>query len=186
MMKEVNSNIVYSKEVIEFTTVAVEYCIFMEKFDTSISLKEFSQKLLKLLPMIYLKTQSLSNLQSEDNIDDDGLEVSVTQADYDYIQDRCKIVLAASDDYLEVFHSDMQYSDTPIIAFVSENLADIYQDLRNYAAIFERGNEKLMQNSLYACLENFKIFWGQTLVNVLRAIHSIEYKEYSTNMFDDL
>ena len=39
--------------------------------------------------------------------------------------------MAEEDIYLEVFLEDMKYSDTPISASVSENLADLYQEFFN-------------------------------------------------------
>lgn len=172
-MQKERTNIVYSKEVIEFTTVAVEYCIFLEKFENDIKLGDFADRLSKILPLLYLKAQYLPHL--EDNDDYGFLEMPVSEEDYNFILHRCSSVLGVKNDYLEVFDVNMDYSDTPVIAHVSENLSDIYQDLRNFAAVFERGVEQHMEEALFTCIENFKEYWGQTLTNVLRAIHSIKY-----------
>ena len=40
--------------------------------------------------------------------------------------------MGEKDDYLEVFNDDIEYSDQPITEFVSENLADKYQDIKNF------------------------------------------------------
>lgn len=84
-------------------------------------------------------------------------------------------------DYLEVFVEEMAFSETPIIAHISENLSDIYQDLRNFAAIFERGIEEHMEEALFNCVEDFRDRWGQSLVNVLRAIHFAKYSAIENN-----
>lgn len=180
MQKEQTSSIIYSKEVIEFTTVAVEYCIFLEKFENTISQEEFIDRLSKMLPLLYLKVQFLPQLEDDD--DYGFLESPVSQSDYDFIEQRCAKVLGAKDDYLEVFDGNIDFSETPVIAHMSENLADIYQCLRNFAAIFERGVEEHMEEALYECVENFKEYWGQTLTNVLRAIHSVKYNMVTDEM----
>ena len=33
-----------------------------------------------------------------------------------------------------------------------------------------------MNEALYVCRENFQQFWGQSLVNVLRALHQCRYR----------
>lgn len=177
-----NQQIIYTREVIDFTTVAVEYCIFLEKFNEEIHIKEFTSKLIKILPLLYFKIQSIPLLQQIESDDNDNdyeedadIGMAVTESDYNYILNRCTSVLGASNDYLEVFHDEMQFSDTPIVSFIAENIADIYQDIRNFAAAFERGTEELMQKALNDCLTNFIEVWGQILTNVLRALHQVHY-----------
>ena len=84
-------------------------------------------------------------------------------------------LLKESDTYLEVFLEDMKYSETPISAFISEDLADIYQDVKDFACVYETGMTENMNDALYTCYEHFKGYWGQKLVNVLRALHSLHY-----------
>lgn len=80
----------------------------------------------------------------------------------------------------------MKYSDTPITASISEDLSDIYQDLKNFITVFERGVTDNMNDALYFCIENFKSYWGQKLVNVLRALHSLKYTIVNDNLDEDL
>ena len=84
-------------------------------------------------------------------------------------------LLGEDDNYLEVFQTDMKYSETPLAASISEGLADIYQDLKDFISIYRLGNEPQMLEALYICYENFVSYWGQQLVNVLRALHNIKY-----------
>ena len=84
-------------------------------------------------------------------------------------------VLGAKDDYLEVFLPDMVYSDTPIKKCISEDLADIYQDLKDFISVFQLGLNETMNDSLVVCKEHFREFWGQRLVNTMRALHDVKY-----------
>jgi len=171
MENNFDNNIVFSKNVIEFVTVGVQYCSFLESFETQ-SQSEFTDKLTKLLPLLYLKSSLLPELDIEYEI---YPEVAVTEDDYNYIVSRLYNIYKGNDTYLEVFLEDMKYSDTPISASISEDLADIYQDLKNFAFVYEQGVEENMSEALYVCNENFKLYWGQKLVNVLRALHSLKY-----------
>ncbi len=164
---------VYSKNTIEFATVMAETCLFLERAAEN-SKSDFISKATKLLPLLYLKTSMLDDL-SEDS--DGFLERFVTEADYMYVKDQVASILGADDSFLEVFHPDMPYSDTPIAVFISENLADIYQELKDFAANFQIGEEEIMKSALFLCVETFAEHWGQKLVNTLRALHSLRYND---------
>lgn len=84
-----------------------------------------------------------------------------------------KNLLGTDDAYLEVFLNDIQYSDEPITAYISENLADIYQELKDMAAAFQTGQEEVMNDAVLACLVAFREHWGQKLLNAMRALHAL-------------
>jgi hypothetical protein len=163
--------IVYSRDTIEFVTVAVQYCGYFESFESE-GETELTDKLTKLLPLLYLKA---SLVPKTDTINEEEPEITVTEEHYNYIASGLYNVFLDKDTYLEVFMQDMKYSETPIAASISEDLTDIYQDLKNFITVFERGVTDHMNDALYVCMENFRTYWGQKLVNVLRALHSLKY-----------
>ena len=85
--------------------------------------------------------------------------------------------MGEKDDYLDVFVEDMVYSDQPIKKCISEDLADIYQDIRDFIFVFQLGLNETMNDSLALCQENFGLLWGQKLVNTLRALHDVKYHQ---------
>lgn len=169
------NKLIYSKKSIEFATVVAETCLFLERV-TEFTKSDFISKATKLLPLLYLKTSVLDNLDEESN---GFLERFVTEADYNYVKNQVADILGPNDSFLEVFHPDMPYSDTPIAALVSENLADIYQELKDFAANFQIGEEEIMTSALILCVETFAEHWGQKLLNALRALHSLHYNDKS-------
>lgn len=173
--------IVYSRDSIEFVTVAVQYCAYLEGFEEATE-SDLADKLTKILPLLYLKA---SLVPETDTVNDEDPEISVTEDDYNYITSKIYNIFLNNDTYLEVFLQDMKYSETPIAASISEDLADIYQDLKNFVTIFERGITENMNDALYVCIENFKTYWGQKLVNVLRALHSLKYSIESDTIEDN-
>ena len=74
-----------------------------------------------------------------------------------------------------MFLPDMVYSDTPIKKCISEDLADIYQDLKDFISVFQLGLNETMNDSLVVCKEHFREFWGQRLVNTMRALHDVKH-----------
>lgn len=170
---EKEKNPIYAHNTIEFVTVALEYCTMVENTN-NINQFDFINKAVKILPLLYLKATLLPILESNDDIEP---EQAVTEVMYESIREKMANLLGEKDSFLETFHTDMQYSDTPIISFISENLADVYQDMGNFITLFRQGDEDLMRESIVICQQNFKNFWGQRLLNALKALHFIRYND---------
>lgn len=171
--EELPDHVVYSQPVIDFVTVVAETCIFLENASEA-GRDEFIDKSVKILPLLYLKTALLSKPEP---VFEDGAERFVTEEDYLFVKEQIEQLLGADDSYLEVFHPDMALSDTPIAAFVSENIADIYQELKDFAANYQTADHDVMNDALVVCLEAFTEHWGQKLLNALRALHALRYSD---------
>lgn len=164
-------HIIYSPPVIEFVTVAAETCLFLEHASEH-STEDFVSKAVKIMPLLYLKA---SLLEIPERVYEGLTERFVTEDDYLDVKSQVELLLGEKDSYLETFHPDMALSDTPIAAFVSENLADVYQELKDFAANFQLADQDIMNDALVACLEAFGEHWGQKALNALKALHSIRY-----------
>jgi len=169
--------IVYSKNVVEFVTVANEYCTLIELVSKS-SAYESLQKLQKFLPLLYLKATLLPKTEQ---VLEDELEKYISELDYNVIHQKWMLLLGENDSFYEVFDPGIQFGDEKMTASVSENLMDIYQDLKNFLISYSIGNEEVMNDALYECVLHFEDFWGQQLVNVLRAIHMLVYSGIDFN-----
>ncbi|KAA6303694.1 MAG: hypothetical protein EZS26_000245 [Candidatus Ordinivivax streblomastigis] len=164
--------IVFSKYTIDFARTALEYCVFVEKVKES-DKKTFVDNMTKILPLLYLKVSIIPDM--EENYESD-LEVKVDENFYSQVETNISELLGDDNLYLETFHPDIKLSDSPVAVKVSEDLADIYQDLGNFIAVFKNGRKETMNDSLLLCIENFRNYWGQRLVNAVRALHFIKYK----------
>lgn len=169
MMKE--STTIFDKNAIEFVTVAAEYCAFIERAGET-DREEFVDKTLKILPLLYLKASLLPRFEQ---IGFDALETYVTEESYEERRRTIQDIMGERDTYLEVFLPDMAFSDQPIQKNISEDLADIYQDLRDFIFVFQLGLNETMNDALQRCQETFETIWGQTLVNTMRALHDVKY-----------
>ncbi|MDR0428064.1 MAG: DUF5063 domain-containing protein [Dysgonamonadaceae bacterium] len=164
--------IVFSKYTIDFTRAALEFCVFVEKVKES-DKKTFVDNMTKVLPLLYLKVSIIPDIpQYYESI----LESKVSESFYTQVENNLSELMGNDNLFLETFHPDIKLSEFPVAAKISENLADIYQDLGNYIAIFKNGQKETMNDALTVCIENFKKYWGQRLVNTLRALHDIKYK----------
>lgn len=167
------NSLIYSRNVIEFVTVAGEYCNFLEKSGKT-GTRDFLEKIQKLLPLLYLKVSLLPETEPEF---DEEPEKFVSELDYNMIQQKIAGLLGEHDDYQEVFDTGMQFSESALTASISENLADIYQDLKDFISLYRIGNEAAMESGLWECQKNFREFWGQKLVNCMRAVHQLVFSD---------
>ena len=164
------SSAAFDKNTVEFVTVAAEYCAYLEQLYDK-EPERVLDVLCKLLPLVYLKATMLPYAEPEGLY----LEESVTEAEYEEIRVQLAQKLGENDDYLEVFVEDMKYSDTPVRKCISEDLADIYQALRNFVQSYRSGLDEVMSEAVAVCADGFRTYWGQTLANTLRAVHNVRY-----------
>lgn len=171
----------YSPAIIDFLTVAAQYCALVESLK-GVSRKDLLDKLCKMLPLIYVKATLLPDFESEEDL---ALPDAVGEEDYDFVRNGIWNILREQDDYLDVFTPDMQFSEAPITCSISEDLADIYQDLRNFAVVYAERNELLMGDAVAKVKENFRSYWGQKLVNAMRPLHEITFSNVEENIDND-
>lgn len=155
-------------------TVAAETCLFLEH-TLEYEPKDFVAKGLKLFSLLYLKTSVLEI--PERVYEDDAVERFVAEEDYNEIKSAVEQVLGVKDSYLETFHPDMSLSDSPVAAFVSENLADVYQELKDFVSGYQLADTDIMNDALAVCLDAFAGHWGQKLLNAMRALHAARYSD---------
>lgn len=162
-----------SKSIVEFTTVAMEYCATVEQANKH-DKEHFVNKMQKLLPLLYLKGALLPKVYSEIT---EIVQSYVSEDDWNVIFFSLKEKLGKDNEYLEVFDNRIEDSDNHVVASLAENFADIYQDLKNFLTNYALGTQELMQEALWELNDNFNNFWGQYTVNALRAIHNISITE---------
>jgi hypothetical protein len=167
-----DNKVLYDRNTLEFVTVVLEFCALMETVSRH-SLYTFTDRAVKLSALLYLKTVVLPDVEA----DAGDTAHFITEETYEAVRCRIAARLGEQDAFLDTFHPDMNYSDTPVASTISENLADVYQDLGDFAALFRQENEEVMKQALYVCKENFRIYWGQKLLNALKALHAVRFGE---------
>lgn len=161
-----DDNVLYSKEVIEFTAVANEYCKFLEEASANDG-KTLLTILQKLLPLLYLKALNLPDI--ENRLEED-VEKYVREEDWQAINDLLKHKLGSANDFIDINH-DENSTEELVYGDLAENLADIYQDLKDFLMVYRIGTNELMNDALWECKESFRLYWGQTLADTIRAVH---------------
>lgn len=165
------SDPVYSRNVIDFVAAANEFCKYAEHA-SQIKGDEMLKILQRILPFLYLKASLLPSLEP---YFEDGNEKFVTEDDWNRIHDKLREKFGTADDYQEIFDGKTSEPEGPEVASISENMADIYQDLKDFLLLYQTGTKEVMNDAVWECRMNFENFWGQKLLNAMRAIHRFIY-----------
>lgn len=161
---------IYKDTTIAFVTAAAQTCLLIEK-SNEYACDDWREQLLRLLPVLYLRTRLLDK---EETLSDEEPQRFVTEEDYNYVLAGMRNLLDQDDAYLDVFVDQGIYTDEVQTAYISEGLADLYQELKDMAAAFQTGEEEIMHDAVVLCREAFDNHWGQKVLAVLRALHAIE------------
>ena len=170
---------VYSKKVLELLTVANEFCLFLEKADAynTVELMGFLQK---VLPLIYLKTALLPDIQAED---EDAAEHYVTEEEWEQMFNTLRNKFGEDDIYQYIDHHEKSHSD-PVRASISENIADIYQYLKDFILLYQKPLKTFKENAVRDCKHLFETRFGYRIVNCHAALHYLLFKENENPILD--
>lgn len=163
---------IFAKDTIEWITVCVECCAFLEQND-NLNEREFLDRALLLFPLLYLKTRMIPAIDEEQIDDNAYLTPHVTETEYEQLKATLSEKMGEQDEYLETFHPDMPLSDAPIIASISEDLADIYQSIKDLVANYAIDNDQVRLLAIKEGRDAFYDYWGQKALNALRAMHDV-------------
>ncbi len=164
-------SLVYSRPVVEFATVAKEFCAYIESTNR-LTRQQFVQAASKLLGLLYYKASLLPRVEP---IYGEGIQRHVAEEDYQRVHSSLRSLMGPHDDFAEVFDPRVSEVDEPFSATISEYLADVYQDLKNFTGNYQAGHTGEMNDALWECKLNFEEYWGIRLANTIRAIHLLAY-----------
>jgi hypothetical protein len=163
----------YGEEVLEFVRAAADYCSALEHAQEG-KLSDLIDQLHRLLSKLYHAATCLPELDSQ--FEDLGQRF-VTEEDYEFIRKKLLTKLGQYDAYEEVFDEGRVEFEDSVGESISEDLADIYQDIKDFILLFEIGTNEVMHEALWECKQSFQTFWGQKVTNVLRPLHGLRYSD---------
>jgi hypothetical protein len=168
-MSESNiDDITLAKSVIEMATVANEFCYFfdtIEKKDKQVIL-DFIQR---ILPLLYLKGTLLPNISPEYP---EANERFVTEEQWEKIFTTLREKFARDDEFWII---DPQYINEtePLKASLSENITDIYQDMKDFIMLMQKNNLPARENAISECKNLLANHWGYRIGNIFTQVHHL-------------
>ncbi|MCT4673507.1 MAG: DUF5063 domain-containing protein [Prolixibacteraceae bacterium] len=170
MGEDALNHVVYSKDVVEFVTVANEYCLFIEQYSAE-KRSDFLIHIQKFWSLLYLKATMLPAVEGGDQF----AEKFVQEHDYWFLQNKISNFLGPHDNYTGYSDSEHYLLDEESQETLSENIMDVYQDLKDFVMSYQLGVEDAMEAALFECREHFQLYWGKNLLNGLRVLHILLY-----------
>lgn len=178
--EEENKSSVYAKEVLDFVKSANDYCIWLEGLEEQNSL-QFIEKAVKILPDIY---QKVLVLEETEPLLEGGNEKFVTEQDWSSVFQKVLHLLGQHNSYLRLADEE-EYDRSDLVTHtISEDLSDIYQDLKDFTYQYRQGIEEIMNDAIWEVRSNFEQYWGLKLLNSLKAIHNLFVKKIDPQQDD--
>lgn len=164
-------DLAYSKEAVDFVTVAGHYCRLLEEVRQD-SRAEFIIKLQRLLPFLYLKACLLPKIE-----DDSQQEVEHFVSELDYFQIKQEIAeqLGTYELFVDLQSPDGIEGEAEEQLSIVECLADIYQITKDFTLLYQFANPEAIKTSLYDCRLSFESYWGPRLLAASVLIHNLRY-----------
>lgn len=175
-MNDNSHQIIQSKSVLEFVTIANEYCLFLEEIE-KYEARYLYAYLQKILPLLYLKGSLIPAIEVSD---EDSNERFVTQEQWQEIYNNIKGKVLQDDKFLHLSNSDAK-DDEIIKASISEYLADVYQDMKDFILLMQKNTISARENAINAVKLLFEHHWGAKVLNLNKAIHLVVFNQIETN-----
>lgn len=162
----------------EFITIAGEYCRALNCLH-QFTVHGFATLLLRILPILYIKAL---NLPLYEDYDRDSVEKFVTEEEWT----RVKLQLSKMFGKTDKFNEQIGRFENNQTETISENLADIYQDLKDFTQLVALGIDDTIAEGVGEVKYNFEQYWGQRLLNSLKIIHHLYFnnKFSKQNVFE--
>jgi len=173
---EAGSDVLQSKQVLEMLTVANDFTSFIEKAE-EYSRDQIITYLQRIFAVIYLKASLLPDVKVKD---EDAIEHYVTEENWENVFNTIHAKLGQEDLYYYIDLHERTQQDA-IRASISENIADIYQDLKDFILLFQKPIQTFQENAVKECKHLFQTRYGYRLVNCHTAVHYLIYKEGYSN-----
>lgn len=160
---------VYAPEVLEFVRSANAYCQWLEEAGQH-SAVTFIRQSLRTLSSVYHNLVSLDEMEP---VMESSNEKFVTEQDWSAVYQQVMKLLGKHNEYLRIA-DDEEFDRSDLVTHkVSEDLADIYQDLKDFTLQYRQGIEEVMNDAVWEVMDNFENYWGVKLLNALQALNKL-------------
>ena len=150
-----------NNDVFPFVDLAKKYCLLIEQINNP-PIINFKQELLHLLPNLYSRCLLLPDVEPTERI---TINVERIKHNFSFDEYEC---------YLQIFDPYNIDHNEPVYGSLSDDIMDIYYDLKRGLLLFESGNQDDIDDAIWDWKFHFQIHWGTHLIDALKALHSIQ------------
>ncbi len=168
-----NNELIYSRQVLDFFTVANEFCIFIDSPQGHTQQTAFPY-LQKVLPLLYLKGSLLPDIEPSYP---DAVERYVTEIQWETVFLNFKKLFGDKDRYFEIDPDEYPPTEGSIrTVSMAEYIADIYQDMKDFVLLFSKELQASQECALSEIVKLFRNHWGCRLISLHSALHYQIYR----------
>jgi hypothetical protein len=171
MQEEGNSvhKYVYSSEMLEFVKAANAFCAYLEQLKGTEG-RAFITDSVGHLSRVYA---TFIKTGTTEPVFESSPEPTVTEQEWSALFQRIATILGPHNHILRIA-AEQEFDRSEVVSHtVSEDLADLYQELRDFTSIYSRGMEELMNDAAWELKERFAEHWGTKLLQALKALHEL-------------
>lgn len=168
----VHNEIIFSKQVLEFITVANDFCIFIEK-SISYDKETILEYVNKVTPLLYIKGVLIPDILPSNP---DANEKFVTEEMWTDIYSALKNILD-KDDTAYITENTKDENAQLIKISISELIADMYQDLKDFILLYQKNTKDAKENAVKSVRDYFLTHWGQRSIFILKTSFDILYPQ---------
>lgn len=112
-------------------------------------------------------------LEEMEPLQNSSWEPTVTEEEWSAIYQRISMLLGPYNDFLRPAE-DEEFDRSDLVTHtISEDMADLYQELRDFTTIYSRGVEEMMYDAAWELKERFAEHWGKKLLRLLLTLHDL-------------
>lgn len=166
-------NYVYSSALVDFVRAANECCHFLEELKGDEG-KAFIAESVKQLAELYALFLKIGETEP---VFDTPPEPTVTEAEWSGLFQKIAGILGSSNNILRVA-AENEFDRSELVNHtISEDMADVYQELKDFTVIYSRGLEELMNDAAWELTVRFAEHWGMKLLRALSSLHMLYVAE---------
>ena len=160
---------VYSDEVVAFVRAANETATFLEALKDKGG-RDFIEEAVMHLAEVYASVLKIEEAVSNSEL---ALEPTVTEQEWAEIFQRIASLLGPHNEMLRPAE-DNEFDRSDLVAHtISEDLSDVYQELRDFTALYSRGLDEIMNDAIWEVTLRFREHWGKKLLRSLSSLHDL-------------
>jgi hypothetical protein len=163
---------VYSEELLALVRAANEAATFLESFPGDAG-RTFITGAVRSLSTVY---SAMLRVGDTEPVFESAGEPTVTEQDWSGIYQRVARVLGPYNEFLRPAEEGEFDRSELVTHTVSEDLADVYQEIRDFIAIYSRGMEEEMNDAAWELKSRFTEHWGKKLLRSLARLHELYVK----------
>lgn len=160
---------VYSEAMLAFVKAANDCCLYLEELKGEEG-KEFIPEAIKHLSALY---HTFLHIGDTTAVYDSSSEPAVSEQDWSSLFQRIAAILKEHNDMVRIAGENEFDRSELVNHTISEDIADVYQELKDFTSIYSRGIEELMNDAAWELGERFTEHWGTKLLRALSALHEL-------------